>query len=232
MSDELLAVALVPDNDADQELSGDVEALSDEEVAGARVRLLRRTIERIEGGEDVAVALTTEFHPAPGTRFTHATVSLRLTAPPGVQVIEVAPVELRTTDPVTFKVTRSGKISFEKFIKAEAGIADEVSYTTYPCLVRGAGAASMYATWSFEEHAKAHGGIGQQQELLLTLPGTGPFQAEVRVAARLLKPGLPGIAERVRDLVLGPQLREGRTRSVSLILPPASKRSGLFAFLR
>src|ERR1700754_419634 len=165
--DQLIDTPLVADPDADEELSGDqAEALSDDEIRGARLRLLRKTIERIEGGDDVALALTAEFHPAPGTRFTHATVSLRLTGPAGARVIEVAPVELRTADPVTFKVTSSGKISFEKLVTAEIGATREVSYSTYPCLVRGSGAASTFATWTFEEHAQAHGGLGQAQDLI------------------------------------------------------------------
>lgn len=145
-------------------------------------------------------------------------------------MIEVAPVELRTADPVTFKVTSSGKISFEKLVKAEIGAAREVSYSTYPCLVRGSGAASAFATWSFEEHAQARGGLGQAQDLILTLAGAGPFQAEVRVSARLLRPGLEGMLDRVRDLILGPGLEAGAARPVTLALPPAPARSGLFAF--
>lgn len=228
----LLDTALVPDLDAEQELSGDrVEALSDDEISGARVRLLRKTIETIEGGDDVAVALTAEFHPAPATRFTYATVMVRLIDPAGAQVIDVSPVELHSADPVTFKVTSSGKISIEKLVKAELGASRETSYSVYPCLVRGSGAASSFATWSFEEHAEAHSGIGQFQDLILTLSGKGPFQAEVRVAARLLKPGLAGALERVRDMILGPSLA-GASHSVTLTVPAAPARSGLFGFFR
>lgn len=47
MDDPLVDAPLVANLDADQELSGErAEALSDDEIRGARVRLLRKTIEK------------------------------------------------------------------------------------------------------------------------------------------------------------------------------------------
>jgi hypothetical protein len=233
LNDSLIDAPLVADNDADQELGGDAAvALSDQEIQGARVRLLCRTVERIDGADDVAVALTAEFQPAPATRFTHATVVLEMTMPEQTQIIEVAPTEVRTPDPITFKVTKSGKISLKKVVDAELGSAHEVSYSIYPCVVRGSGAASKFASWSFEEHVQTAAGIGQSQDLILTLAGSGPFSADVRVSARLLKPGVSGALQRVRDLILGPNLQSFRTRTVTFApSTPQPKKRGFFSFL-
>ena len=232
-SELLFEAPLVADTDADSELhvaSAEVEALSDDEIAGSRVRLLRKTVERSDDEAATAILFTTEFHPAPAARFTHASIVLDFISPENSKLISVAPSEVRANEPITFEVTRSGKISIEKVAKAELGKSTKVSYSVYPCMVRGSGVASHLARWTLEEQSPGNDGIGQSQDLALTLAGEGPFIAEVTVSARLLKPGIRGMVQRVRELILGPELDISPQKTVAFALPPHQGRSGFFSF--
>lgn len=116
MNDEeiLVDTPLVPDPDADEELGpGDSETIADEELRGSRFLLVRRAVEAIdiEGATGGAIKFACTFHASPGTRFVAARLALRLNEPPGVNVYDLAPREVRESEPVRFKVDDKGKLS-------------------------------------------------------------------------------------------------------------------------
>ena len=155
-----------------------------------------------------------------------------LSAPFGAVFLDVAPREVRANEPVQFTVAREGKIGVS-YGGAEAGAStgEKRTFTVYPCLVRGSGAMSARALWDLRENQLSADGIGHEQVLVLTLPVVGAIEADLLVNARLIRPGLAGRLDAIRDMVLGPglgsgprartPLRHSRSRSENEILRAA-----------
>ncbi|HLM67702.1 MAG TPA: hypothetical protein VK358_09255 [Longimicrobium sp.] len=237
---ELLVEApLVPDPDERRELyrgggeHDDPETLSDADLQGSRLLLVRRAVEGIDldGRPGGVVEIACVFQPAEGTRFSWARVVLRLTDPVGVRVLDLAPREVREGEPVKFTVDGKGKLGL-KYQIAEAGAERSVrrEFAVYHCAVQGSGEGTSLARWDFTENPHARDGIGREQVLALTLPVTGTVSGTLTANARLARAGLRGRIDRVRDLVLGGGVHE-RRYPVSFQLPQAPPPSGLARFL-
>jgi hypothetical protein len=63
-----------------------------------------------------------------------------------------------------------------------------------------------------EENVEVNTGIGQKQVIAFTLSGLGPFEASVSISARLIRPGMLGKLDAIRDLILGPSLEDASPR--------------------
>jgi hypothetical protein len=68
-------------------------------------------------------------------------------------------------------------------------------------------------------------GLGHEQVLALTMPATGRVAGSISVRARLVRPGLKGAWDAIREMVVG---ERERNYAVSFDIPPKT-RSG---FLR
>lgn len=229
----LVDSTLVPDPDAEEELGADaVAAIADEEIRGCRLLVVRRAVEPIElgGAAGGAVQLGCTFQPAPGLRFTWARLVLRLTGPDGVLIVDVAPRKVPEGEPVRFTVDGKGKIGVNAQ-GVEVGAEETVKkeFTIYHCSVQGSGEGTSIARWDFAENPHSRGGIVREQVLALTLPATGDVTGEMTVTARLVRPGIGGALDAIRDLVLGqPDYRY----SLRLVVPERTSSYGQIRFLR
>lgn len=75
-----------------------------------------------------------------------------------------------------------------------------------PQLVKVSGAGSARALWTFSESPAVRKGLEHSTRLKFTLLGAPPFTAEIFIAASLIKPGIAGLVDRVRHMVIGPRL--------------------------
>jgi hypothetical protein len=237
MIDETLLIdaPFFPDPDAGEELGPtDLEAIADEDLNGSRLLLVRRAIEPIdlEGMKGGVVQIACTFQPALGTRFTSAQFRLRLMAPEGIKIIDLAPRSLDDPNPVELTLNGKGKLGIKNPavpIEPEIEVGMSKKYSKYHCKVQGAGEGTNLARWDFRENPDRRDGIGQEQVLTLTLPVIGQVTASVIVSARLAKPGVQGGLEAIRDLILGPSPDE-RFYPLSFEIPKSSS-NGLRRFL-
>lgn len=233
MADEILIDApLVPDTDADKELGPrDAKAIADEDLQGSRFLLVRRAVEAIDisGTPGGAIKFACTFHAAAGTRFVEARLVLRLTEPPGVSIHDLAPREVRESEPARFKLDEKGKLSLG-YDKVGAGFGQESGTTTefaiYHCAVRGSGENTMLARWDFIENPHKKDGLGHEQVLALTIPVTGQVAGDISVSARLVRPGLKGAWDAIREMVIGEQ---ERSYPISFTIPPKTS-SGILSW--
>jgi hypothetical protein len=235
MNDEeiLVDASLVPDPDADEELGpGSTETIADEELRGSHFLLVRRAVEAIDidGSPGGAVKFACTFHSSPGTRFVEARLILRLNEPPGVNVYDLAPREVRENEPVRFKVDDKGKLSLG-YAKVGAEFGQEsgssTEFAVYHCSVKGSGANTALARWDFTENPYKRDGIGHEQVLALTISATARVAGTLSVSARLVRPGLKGALDAIRELVLG---NNERNYQISFTIPP-KKRARLLDWL-
>jgi len=226
--DLLIDSSLVPDADADQEMGADAEVLTDDDVRGSRLLLVRRGVEAIDvdGNPAGLVQFACTFQPAEGARFASAQFRLRFTTPSGLRIIDVAPRVVDDPHPVEFTLNRKGQLTI-KTVAAEpsAEIGTSKTYVRYHCLVQGSGEGTNLARWDFRENPDRRDGIGPEQILTLTIPARGSIAGEVLVAARLVRRGLSGAAGAVRDLVLGPRPTE-RSYPIALEIPAQAPSHG------
>ena len=219
----LIDAPLVPDPDAAEELAVDTpETIADQHIAGCRFLLSLRAVEAIGVAEGGAVQLTCVFHPAFEVRFSWARVVLRLTSPEGACFADVAPVEVREDELVSFAVDRGRKLSLS-YAGAEAGAEHAVrkEYTVYHCKLRGSGSGTSLARWDFAENPHRRDGLGGQHVLGLTLPITGRVEGVVAVTARVVRPGLAGRMDAIRDLIFR-QEPQGRFYPITLDIPKSA----------
>lgn len=233
----LIDAPLVADADADQEMgSTDVEAITDQDLKGSRLLLVRRAIEPIdlEGTSGGVVQFACAFQPAPGARFTFAQLRLRLVTPAGLRIIDLAPRSIDDTNPVEFTLDRKGQLGIKSLpvsIETSVEFGSSKKYTKYHCKVQGSGEGTSLARWDFRENPDRKDGIGPEQVLTLTLPLTGQVMGEVVVSARLARSGLRGKIEAIRDMVLGAQENES-SYPVAFDIPKVPSPDGLTRFLR
>lgn len=231
----LIDAPLVPDPDAEEELGPtDIEAIADEDLKGSRLLLVRRTIEPIdlEGIAGGIVQIVCTFQPAQGTRFTSAQFRLRLVAPEGIKIIDLAPRFIEDSHPVEFTFDSKGKLGVK--IPPINGSAEEgvsKKYAIYRCKVQGAGEGTNLARWDFRENPDRRDGIGQEQVLTLTLPVTGQVSGSVIVSARLARSGLQGSLNAIRDMILGTS-PQARFYPISFNIPMSPSPNGLTKFFR
>ncbi|HYR11930.1 MAG TPA: hypothetical protein VEQ60_29370 [Longimicrobium sp.] len=213
-ADEVLVDApLVADPDAGQELSpDDPQTLGDEDLKGSRLLVVRRGAwgRELASGAYGVVQIACTFQPAEGARFTWARIALRLEAPPGVRILDLAPRVAPEGEPVKITLSQQGRLGIRALsgeARGEHGARKE--FLVYHCQVQGAGESTPLARWDFRENPHRRDGIGPEQELLLTLPVVGPVSGTLTASARLVRPGVAGGLERFRDLVLrrGPHER-------------------------
>ena len=229
----LVDATLVPDSDADEELgSGSVVAIADEDIRGCRLLIVRRTVEpiQIDGRAGGAAQLACTFHPAHGLRFMWARMLLRLTAPAGVTIIDLAPREVREGEPVHFSVDGKGKIGVNyEFVEVGTEETVKKEFAVYHCAVQGSGEGTTVARWDLSENPHRRDGISHEQLLALTVPVTGEVTGEVLVTARVTRPGIGGAFDAMRDLVLG---NGERRYPIRLVIPERASLLGRLRFLR
>ena len=223
MNDEILIDAeLVPDPDAANELGPSVPvSIADEDLRGCRFLLTRRAVETINFEDTLggAIQLACTFHPAHGMRFTWARVVLRLQIPNGSRFADVGPVEVREREPVRFAVDRKGKLSLaSELIGTEAEQSVGKEFGIYHCVVRGSGEGTALARWDFEENPHSHEGLLGEQVLALTLPHCGRVEAIATVTVRVVRSGVRGKLDAIRDLVFGSNPK-GRFYCVAFDIP-------------
>lgn len=223
-NDILFDVALVGDTNADHELnmSAGVESLSDDEIDGARLQIVRRAVERVTGG--IAVALDVFFQPPDAVRFTYARIILKLVSPDGTVFQDVVPVEIRDDRAVEFEVENNATPKLTIKVKdvevgGELTRSSKAKYTQYACLVNGTGVATNRADWRFEENKVIKDGLGRSGCIAFTLPEGGPFEMQLTATFELTKPGLKGALDRIRTLMLGPTHDKTPVRTITIEAP-------------
>lgn len=221
----LIDAPLAPDPNADEEMGPGAEAIADEDVRGSRLLLVRRAVEPVDldGLPGGLVELACTFQPAPGARFTSARLVLSLAEPRGVVFAGVAPRNIFEGVPATFVLDARGRLEVAYPDETAGGARGCV---VYRCPVVGSGEATRTARWDFSENATRKDGLAAEQVLALTVPVVGKVAGTVSVAARLVRPGLAGGWQAIRDLVLGPRPGEYRY-PIAFEVPPAPLRPEL-----
>jgi hypothetical protein len=176
--DLLIDAKLIADPEADEEMSSsDAEQLTDEEIYGSRLLLVKRAVEAIDsdGESGGAIQISCEFHPAENTRFSWAQVSLTLESPAEAKFISVQPDVVSDAAPVNFQISRNGKLTlgYPDYAGIEAGGEKQKQYAIYHNLVRGSGEGTAKAIWTFTENPHTQAGLGQKNILAITVPVTG-----------------------------------------------------------
>lgn len=207
MEETILDASFIADPDADEEMGTDgPEAIADEDLKGSRLLLVKRVIEPIDidGAAGGVVQFACAFQPAAGTRFVSAQLRLRLKTPQGTKIIDLAPRSVDDPHPVEFTLNKKGQLGI-KYLSVEPGgeIGSSKKFVKYHCKIQGTGEGTSLARWDFKENPDSKAGIGPDQVLTVTLPVTGKVSAEVIVSARLVKTGVKGKLEAIRDLILG-----------------------------
>lgn len=207
---------LVADENADVELGGapaSADRPGDDEIHGSRFTLVRHAVEPVGEGEGavLVVVLEASFQPAPGTRFSSAQVEISLFMPPEAIFADLAPREVREAEPVVFTL-KSGATLNLGIKRVEAGVGRDATteVSRYHCQVIGTGIGSRRVRWTLYENEAATDGIGSHQRFVIALSGHGPFELEAMTSCSLVRQGLVGIPGRVRELILGPHMKEGR----------------------
>ena len=233
----LADVPLIADPDASREMSAaDVEAIADEDIKGSRLLLVRRVVEPIDldGTPGGIVQLVCTFQPAEGTRFSSAQFRLRLTTPAGLRVVDLAPRVIDDAHPVEITVDKKGKLGLSipsVPIEPSVEIGSSKKYVRYHCAVQGSGAGTNLVRWDFRENPDRQDGIGREQVLTLTLPQTGAVEGNVIVSARLVRSGIRGRIEAIRDMIVGSDSGD-RTYPIALEVPQAPSPGGLARFFK
>ena len=222
-----IEIPLISDPDAENEMGFEsVQTLADEDLKGSRLLILTSKAEptSIEGEKGGIVEVTCNFHPAHKTRFTWIQLSLELTSPEGIHIIDLAPNEVREDEPITFTLNNKGKIgaSYEG-LSSELSTGEEATYAIYHCSILGSGQSTQKAIWTFKENPVSQVGIYGKQVLLLTLPHQGHVKGSLRVNARLVRPGIKGGLDAIRDLILG---TKDRVYEWDIDIPEAPKSKG------
>jgi hypothetical protein len=227
----LLDASFVADAYADEEMGPGAgsETIIDDELEGCRLLLVQRAAETIqlEGGPGGALEIACTFQPAEGMRFSWARIVLRLKEPAGVKVVDLGPRDVREAEPVKFTVSGKGKLGL-KYQIAEAGVENGLTkeFAVYHCTVHGSGESTPTVRWDFTENPHRRDGIGREQVLVLTLPVTGRVAGTITANARIVRPGIAGRLDAIRDLVLGARSNE-RAHEVSFEIPEPAHESVL-----
>jgi len=231
----LADVPLVGDPNATEELGAtDIEAIADEDLKGSRLLLVTSVVQPIdlEGTPGGIVQLVSTFQPAEGARFSSAQFRLRLVTPAGLRIIDLAPRVVDDAHPVEFSIDKKGKLGLSipsVPIEPSIEIGSSKKYVKYHCAVQGAGAGTSLARWDFRENPDRRDGIGLEQVLTLTLPVIGPVSGNVTVSARLVRSGIRGKIDAIRDLIVG---ADDRSYPVAFEIPKVPSPNVLEKFLK
>lgn len=219
--DILLDAELFGDPDANELLgpSDDTEVLTDKEIRGCRLTLVRQKVHKVDLGRGAfgAIEIECSLLPAPGLRFASAAVIVKLEQPTNANFVDIAPT----------RVTRPGKMRFA--FDAGAKLIDitedmgvgrlvlkasrEVDYEH--CHVQGGGSGSRRVEWRFVEDDQAQKGILSPQALIMTVPVTGLVHCTVGFKAKIKRGGKSGA---VRDLLFGRNVAD-RWRKLVVEIP-------------
>lgn len=233
--DLLFDMPLIPDPDADEEMGpGDVDAIADEDIRGSRILLVRRVIEPIDlqNTTGAVVQFACTFQPSPGTRFSFAQLTFRFTVPSGIKIIDVAPRNIDDPHPVEMTLSKTGKLGFKSLpgsSESELGMGTTKKFVKYHCQVQGSGEGTALAIWTLKENPDRKDGIGPEQVLTLTLPVTGKIEGSIVVSARLVRKGISGAVDAIRDLILGPK-PDKRDYAVAFEIPTKASKSWIERF--
>lgn len=234
--DVLFEEELVVDPVAKQELStvSGPEALTEDQLRGARFRLVKLGAERkvLNGLPCLAVALRAELLAPANGRFTDADVELKLTGPDGARLGDVAPTDVRPNTAVDHEISHGGKITAKPGeIVGQIGASHKMTFTTYTCHVQGIGIGGTQATWRLEEDPNVKRSFGTSNPLFVTFLGDGPFETTVQMRCALRTEGLRGIGESIVEFVLGTTLEPGKKRTVTFDAPSAQEKSSWFSWM-
>lgn len=213
-NDILLERFLIPDPDAERELGGSSQAvITDAEIKNCRILVTRKeiTLADFTGIPGGMVQLSCSFQPAVGTRFSYGQFWLQLLQPNDIRFFDISPRIVNDPNPVEFTLDHKGTITlkhptFPLEPSLERGTSKK--YTRYHCSVQGTGIGTNIARWDFRENPDRKDGIGLEQIVSFTVPTQSIIEASVMVSARIVRSGMPGMIDAVRDLILGSQLND------------------------
>ena len=95
-------------------------------------------------------------------------------------------------------------------------------------LIKGSGENSALARWDFTENPHKQDGIGHEQVLALTIPVIGRVVGTLSVSARLVRPGLKGTWDAIREMVIG---ANESNYPISFTIPPKTRSELAVSFL-
>jgi hypothetical protein len=202
----LLDAQLVPDPDAAAEMGvAPAQLLTDDDIAGSRILIVKRDrgLKGRRAGGGAMLEIECSFHPAPGTRFISARVTVKIIDPRDAAFLDIAPKEIKDPVKVEYSCEPDGKITLDLgMLSIEPSLAahTKLEYDSYICRVKGSGETTQRAIWDFEEDQNLKVGIGLNQALAMTVPSAHAVNGELNVSATLARNGVIGV---VRDLVLG-----------------------------
>jgi hypothetical protein len=234
-SEVLLDEPLVADSDVDNEMDAtrEIAQLSDEEVAGARLLLTRKGLARLDDGSGVVMELAANFDRPHGAHMASARIQISIASPEEATFADIAPVEVRDTEAVKFSIKKGGSLSIKvEKIEGKLDAQQSTEFNRYYCRVEGSGAGTHRAVWTFYENPQTDEGVNHANPLMVTLKGAGPFTMDIATSCRIVRPGIGGLKDRIRELVLGPQLQTGRgVRSITIDVPPQPPRGSWWSRL-
>lgn len=96
---------------------------------------------------------------------------------------------------------------------------------TTACVIRASGESTSLALWTFVEEP-INSGLGAEYLLSLDIPATGTVVGVLSISARVVRQGLPGVKDRVIDLING-RNKEERHHPIRFLIPksPEAKKS-------
>ncbi len=232
----LIDSPLAPDPLADEEMSGEVEAIADEDLKGSRLLLVLRTVDALDqdGMPGGVVKFACSFQPAPGTRFVSAQLRLLLSSPTDLKITDLAPRVINDQNPVEFTLNRKGALGIKDLpVALDPSVELEwgKKYSRYYCQVHGTGDGTNLARWVFQENPQIKDGLGREQDLALTFPVTGKVSGKAMVSAKLVRKGIAGKLDSIRELILREKPEE-RSYPFGFEIPKAPSKDGLRGFFR
>lgn len=218
----MLALPLEADRIADQELGQEQgNAIADEELKGCRLLLVKKKVYPInhERGPSGFIQFACNFQPGDGTRFGFANLSLNFIEPGGIEILELKPKMLEISDDPINPHAPEGRQTANGIQQTSTATGgNRLPNLNYLCKISGTGEGTTLARWNFSENPQRKFGLGGEQVLNLMLLAQGVVRGKAMVTARLIKPGLGGSYQKIRDLILGAS-SEDRTYNFEFKIP-------------
>jgi len=115
-----------PDSNREMGVAPSDVLMDPRDLRGARLLVVSANKRQKTGATTRCSSAELQFHPAPGTRFVSARITLSLFQPQGVRFIDIAPLEVKEPMKVEYSRQSGGKITMKKGpIEAEASAQAE-----------------------------------------------------------------------------------------------------------
>jgi len=158
---------------------------------------------------------------------------LRLTAPEGIRILDLAPRDIREDEPVRFVLDRKGNLALEYPIAAGGAETSRRKRSTQSTIARSRDRekAPLWHGGTSRRTRTGKTASAPKQTLAMTLPVIGHVTGTVSVTARLVRAGLRGRIDAIRDLILGAQPCE-RHYPIAFVVPETLPSPGFARFFR